>query len=217
MGDALICGWNGSFADNLRQVVDLIGKAPAVQQLSTVNVLVLPTGTFFVCDTHVTPDPAAEDIAEMTQLAAQCVRRFGIKPRVALLSHSNFGSHDDDSARKVRDALRLIGEQDPGLGVVGEMRADVALSEEVRAKVSPNSTLRGQPNLLIMPNMDAANIAYNMLKVLGGGVTIGPILVGAARSVHIVTNALTVRGLVNMTAIAVVEAQTAGRAGPSSP
>jgi len=212
MGDALICGWNGAFADNLRHVVDLIGKAPGVQQLSTVNVLVLPTGTFFVCDTHVTSDPSAEDIAEMTHLAAQCVRRFGIKPRVALLSHSNFGSHDNDSARKVRDALRLIGAQDSGLGVVGEMRADVALSEEVRAKVAPNSPFKGQANLLVMPNMDAANIAYNMLKVLGGGVTIGPILVGAARPVHIVTNALTVRGLVNMTAIAVVEAQAAGRA-----
>ena len=211
MGDALICGWAGAYGENLRHVLDLIGKAPTVHDLSTVNVLVLPTGTFFLCDTHVTADPSAEDLAEMTQLAAQCVRRFGIKPRVALLSHSNFGSHDNESAAKVREAIRLLGERDPGLGVIGEMRADVALSEEVRTKVSPNSSFKGQANLLIMPNLDAANIAYNMLKVLGGGVTIGPILVGAARPVHIITNALTVRGLVNMTAVAVVEAQTAGK------
>lgn len=209
MGDALICGWNGTFGANLKHVLDIIGKAPDVHDLSTVNVLVLPSGTFFLCDTHVSPDPSARDIAEMTLLAAQCVRRFGIKPRVALLSHSNFGSHDDASARKMREAVRLISERDPGLGAVGEMRADVALSEEVRARTSPDSPLKGQANLFIMPNMDAANIAYNLLKMLGGGVNVGPILVGAARPAHIVTNYITVRGLVNMTALAVVEAQAA--------
>jgi malate dehydrogenase (oxaloacetate-decarboxylating)(NADP+) len=214
LGDALICGWNGPFGRHLAHVLDIIGKAPGVHDVSTVNVLVLPSGTFFLCDTHVSPDPSAEDIAEMTLLAAQCVRRFGIKPRVALLSHSTFGSHDDPSARKMREAVRLLAERDPSLGAVGEMRADIALSEELRAQAAPNSPLKGQANLLIMPNMDAANIAYNLLKVLGGGVNVGPILLGAARPVHIVTNSMTVRGLINMTALAVVEAQAASNRAP---
>ncbi|MBI1731263.1 MAG: NADP-dependent malic enzyme [Gammaproteobacteria bacterium] len=216
LGDALICGWEGAFSSHLAHVLDVIGRAPGVRKLSTVTVLVLPTGTFFVCDTHVTPDPSAEDLAEMTLLAAQCVRHFGIKPRVALLSHSSFGSHDDPSSRRVREAVRLLSERDPALGAAGEMRADMALSEELRGPGTPGAMLKGQANLLIMPDMDAANIACNMLKVLGGGVTVGPILLGAARPVHIVTNAMTVRGMVNMTAVAAVEAQSAGRAERSS-
>jgi malate dehydrogenase (oxaloacetate-decarboxylating)(NADP+) len=179
-----------------------------VYEFSTVTALVLPSGTFFICDTHVTPDPGARAIAEMTLLAAGVVWRFGIKPRVAFLSHSSFGSHADASAQKMRDALKLVRELQPGLDVEGEMRADAAISEEIRNQVCSGSKLKGPANLLVMPNVDAANISANMLKMLGGGVTVGPMLVGAARPAHVVTTSMTVRGLVNMTALAVVEAQT---------
>jgi malate dehydrogenase (oxaloacetate-decarboxylating)(NADP+) len=143
----------------------------------------------------------------MTVLAAEEVRRFGIVPKVALLSRSNFGTSDTPSAAKMREAVRILDREAPELEVDGEMHADAALSESIRQDVLPNSRLSGQANLLVMPNVDAANIAYNLLKMLGGGVTLGPILVGAAQSVHVVTQAATVRGLVNMSALAVASAQ----------
>jgi malate dehydrogenase (oxaloacetate-decarboxylating)(NADP+) len=167
----------------------------------------------FICDTYVTPDPDAEHIAEMTILAAEEVRRFGLVPKVALLSASNFGSLDVPSSRKMQRALALLHERAPQLEVEGEMHGDAAISEEIRLRVFPSSRFKGEANLLIMPTLDAANIAFNLLKTAAGdGVTIGPILLGAARAVHILTPSATVRRLVNMTALTVVDAN-APRAG----
>jgi malate dehydrogenase (oxaloacetate-decarboxylating)(NADP+) len=171
------------------------------------NALILPARTVFICDTYVNHDPDADEIAEMTLLAAEEVRRFGVAPKVALLSASNFGSVDTPSARKMRQALGLIRERSPELEIEGEMHGDAALSEEIRLRVFPRTKLRGEANLLVMPTLDAANIAFNLLKTAsGGGVTIGPMLLGAARPVHILTPSATVRRLVIMTALAVADA-----------
>jgi malate dehydrogenase (oxaloacetate-decarboxylating)(NADP+) len=204
--DAMLCGTVGRFSQHLKHVDDIIGKADGIHAYSTLTGLILPSGTFFICDTHVTPDPSAEEIAEMTMLAAAEVRGFGIHPKVALLSRSNFGTSDTPSALKMREAVNILTRRAPDLEVDGEMHADAALSESIRAAVLPESRLTGQANLLVMPNVDAANIAYNLLKMLGGGVTLGPILVGAAQSVHVLTQSVTVRGLVNMSALAVARA-----------
>jgi malate dehydrogenase (oxaloacetate-decarboxylating)(NADP+) len=171
------------------------------------NGVVQHSGTLFIADTLVQTDPDAETLAEITALCASEVRRFGIEPKVALLSHSNFGSHKDESARKMHEALRLIRLEQPELEVEGEMRADLALSETIRQERFPDSLLDGRANLLIMPNQDAANIAFNLLTVLGEGTSIGPLLLGAAKSAHVVTPGITVRGLLNMTALAAVRAQ----------
>ena len=209
--DAMLCGTVGRFHQHLKHVDDVIGKANGIHAFSTLIGLILPSGTFFICDTHVTPDPSAEEIAEMTLLAANEVRCFGIAPKVALLSRSNFGTGDTQSAIKMREAVRIIAGAAPDLEVDGEMHADAAISESIREAVLPNSRLSGQANLFVMPNVDAANIAYNLLKMLGGGVTVGPILVGAARSVHVLTQSATVRGLVNMSALAVARAGVRNR------
>jgi malate dehydrogenase (oxaloacetate-decarboxylating)(NADP+) len=193
----------GRFNQHLRHVDIIIGKADGIRAYSTLMGLILPSGTFFICDTHVTPDPSAEEIAEMTVLAAAEVRCFGLLPKVALLSRSNFGTSNTSSGVKMREAVRILERDAPDLEVDGEMHADAALSETLRAAVLPGSRLTGQANLLVMPNVDAANIAYNLLKMLGGGVAVGPILIGAARSVHVLTQSVTVRGLVNMSALAV--------------
>lgn len=155
----------------------------------------------------------------MAILAAAEVERFGITPKVALVSHSNFGNRQDESADKMQAALRLLRERAPDLEVDGEMHADAAVMEDIRRITLPDSTLRGSANLLIMPNVDAAHISYNLLKVLGGGVSVGPILLGTARAAHVVTQSISVRGLVNMSAIAVVDAQirTKEQAGPVTP
>ena len=203
---AMLCGTVGRFHDHLKHVDEIIGRAPGIHAFSTLIGLILPRGTFFICDTHVTPDPSAEEIAELTVLAADEVRCFGILPKVALLSRSNFGTRNTPSATKMRDALAILRSTAPDLEVDGEMHADAALSESIREAILPNSRLSGQANLLVMPNVDAANIAYNLLKMLGGGVTIGPILVGAAQSVHVLTQSASVRGLVNMSALAVARA-----------
>jgi malate dehydrogenase (oxaloacetate-decarboxylating)(NADP+) len=204
--DAMLCGTVGRFHQHLAHVDDIIGKTDGIHAYSTLIALILPSGTFFICDTHVSPDPSAEEIAEMTVLAADEVGCFGIHPKVALLSRSNFGTGDTPSALKMRKAVRILAREAPDLEVDGEMHADAALSETIREAVLPNSRLSGQANLLVMPSVDAANIAYNLLKMLGGGVTIGPILIGAARSVHVLTQSVTVRGLVNMSALAVARA-----------
>jgi malate dehydrogenase (oxaloacetate-decarboxylating)(NADP+) len=209
--DAMLCGTVGRFQDHLKHVDDIIGKAQGIRAYSTLIALILPSGTFFMCDTHVTPEPSAEEIAEMTLLAAEEVRCFGIHPKVALLSRSNFGTIDTPSALKMREAVGILASSAPELEVDGEMHADSALSETIRNAVLPSSRLRGQANLLVMPNVDAANIAYNLLKMLGGGAPIGPILVGAARSVHVLTQSITVRGLVNMSALAVARAHILNR------
>lgn len=207
--DAMICGTEGRYARHLQHLQDIIGYQPGVRQMSAVSVLILSKGTFFLTDTYVTPDPTAEDVAEMTILAAEQVRRFGIVPRVGLLSHSNFGSSNSASAQKMRLARKLVVERAPELQVEGEMHADAAIDHEIRERIFPDSTLEGQANLLVMPDQDAANIAFNLLKTLADGLAVGPILVGAARSAHIVTPSVTARGLLNMCAIAAVGAQHA--------
>lgn len=204
--DAMICGTVGRYSNHQRLVEEVIGTESGVERLTSMNALVLHSGTLFIADTYVQEDPSAEDLAEIVALCAEEVLWFGIEPKVALLSHSNFGSHDSPSARKMLRALELVRERMPDLEVEGEMHADLALAEELRRTRFPNSRLKNAANLLIMPNQDAANIAFNMLKVLGEGVAIGPILIGAAKSAHIVTPSITVRGLLNMTALAVVRA-----------
>jgi malate dehydrogenase (oxaloacetate-decarboxylating)(NADP+) len=205
--DGMLCGTFGTHALHLRYIDQVIGLRPGVSHYAAMNALILPARTVFICDTYVTQDPDAEHIAEMTLLAAEEMRRFGVNPKVALLSASNFGSMDIPSSAKMRRALALIGERAPELEVDGEMHGDAALSEEIRLKVFPRSKLRGEANLLVMPTLDAANISFNLLKTAaGGGVTIGPMLLGAARPVHILTPSATVRRLVNMTAVAVADA-----------
>jgi malate dehydrogenase (oxaloacetate-decarboxylating)(NADP+) len=205
--DGMLCGTFGTYALHLRYVDQVIGKRAGVSHYAAMNGLILPARTVFICDTYVTQDPDAEHIAEMTLLAAEQVKRFGLNPKVALLSASNFGSLDMPSSIKMRRALALINERAPELEVDGEMHGDAALSEEIRLKVFPRSKLRGEANLLIMPTLDAANISFNLLKTAaGGGVTVGPMLLGAARPVHILTPSATVRRLVNMTAVAVADA-----------
>ncbi|WP_119462800.1 NADP-dependent malic enzyme [Rhodospirillaceae bacterium SYSU D60014] len=209
--DAMICGTIGRSERHLRYVLDVIGLRPGVQHAAALNVLILSRGAFFICDTQVTPDPTANEIAEMTLLSADVVRHFGIAPKVALLSHSNFGTADTPSARKMRDALALIGERAPELEIEGEMHGDSAIVEEIRLKQFPSSRLKGQANLLVMPTLDAANISLDLLRALSDGLSLGPILLGMAQPVHILTPTVSVRGIVNMSALAVVEAQAAMR------
>ncbi|HRL20165.1 MAG TPA: NADP-dependent malic enzyme [Alcaligenes sp.] len=206
--DGMICGVASNYDSQLNYVDQVIGLKKDAQTFAAMNVLMLPTQTLFVCDTHVNENPTAEQIADMTIQAAEEVKRFGVMPRVALLSHSNFGSRQTESSRKMAKARQILAERAPELEVDGEMHADSALSEKIRLKAFPDSTLRGSANLLITPNLDAGNITYNMLKMTGSnGVAMGPILLGAARPVHILTTSATVRRIVNMTALAVVDAQ----------
>jgi len=205
--DAMLCGTFGSYANHLRHVSDIIGKRTGVREYAGLNMLMLPERTIFICDTYVNPDPSAEQIADMTLLATEQVRRFGLVPRVALLSDSSFGSADTPSAVKMRAALALLAEREPALEVEGEMHGDEALSQAALKQVFPNTRLTGDANLLLMPTRDAANISFNLLKTAsGGGITVGPILLGAAKPVHILTPKATVRRIVNMTALAVVDA-----------
>jgi malate dehydrogenase (oxaloacetate-decarboxylating)(NADP+) len=188
-------------------VRNVFGNRAGVHTFAAMQMLILPGRQLFICDTAVNVDPTAEQVAEMTILAAEQVQRFGLKPSVALLSHSNFGTSDAPSAQKMRDALALILERAPDLAVEGEMRADVALSKTLRDSEFPDSRLGTDANLLIMPNVDAANITYNALRlVAGGGITIGGILLGAAKPAHIMTPSSTVRRIVHMTAVAVADA-----------
>ena len=212
--DAMICGAVGRYLTQLRHVAEVIGRDKSVRSFGTLSGLILPQGPLFMADTYVGYDPTAEHIAETTLMAVAEVRRFGIEPKIALLSHSNFGTEDTPSARKMREALAILTEWAPELEVEGEMHADSAMSPFIREEVFPNSRLQGAANLLIMPTLDAANIAFNLLKVVSGSVAIGPILLGAAKPVHIVTPSVTVRGLLNMSAIAIDEVarREAGRA-----
>ncbi|HEV8026763.1 MAG TPA: NADP-dependent malic enzyme [Stellaceae bacterium] len=205
--DAMLCGAIGQYHRHLRHLIDVLGLVPGASAAAALSVLITPKGTFFLCDTHVVDDPSAEQLAEMTLRAADAVRRFGVPPKVALLSHSDFGSADSPSARKMRQALALLRQRAPALEVEGEMHADAALSEEIRRRIFPNALLKGVANLLIMPNLDAANITFNSLRVLADGQPVGPILLGVNGAAHIVAPSITVRGLINMTAIAVYDAQ----------
>ena len=206
--DAMLCGLEGRFASRLQQIKDIIGLAPGVHEFSSMSLLITTRGAFFLADTHVRTDPNAQEIADMTLACAQHVRRFGMVPKVALLSHSDFGSHDTPSALKMRKALALIRERNAQLEVDGEMQADSALSQLIRDKVLPGSRLKGEANVLVMPNLDAANIAYQLVKVVADALPVGPILMGAAKPAHILTPSVTARGIVNMTAIAATEAQS---------
>jgi malate dehydrogenase (oxaloacetate-decarboxylating)(NADP+) len=206
--DGMICGTFGTHALHLHYVEQVIGRRAGAKNFYAMNVLMLPKMTVFICDTYVNENPTAEQICEMTILAAEEIRRFGLNPKAALLSHSSFGTSSAETATKMVTALALIKTRAPELEVDGEMHGDAALSEDVRRASMPNSTLKGEANLLIMPTLDAANISFNLLKTAaGGGITIGPILLGAAKPVHIVTPTATVRRIINMTALAVVDAQ----------
>ena len=209
--DGMICGTFGTHALHLQYVDQVIGLRPGVKHYYAMNVLILPKRTVFICDTYVNFDPSAEQIAEMAVLAAEEIRRFGITPKAALLSHSSFGTSDKPTAVKMREALALIQARAPELEIDGEMHGDAALSEDVRTAAMPRSTMKGEANLLLMPTVDAANIAFNLLKMAAGdGVALGPILLGAAKPVHIITPSATVRRIVNMAALTVVDVN-AGR------
>ena len=209
MGDAdgLICGTFGRHDVHREYVESVIGLAPGVRNLYAMSLLVLPDRTLFIADTYINYEPSAEQLVDMTLLAADEVRRFGVTPRVALLSHSSFGSENTPTACKMREALRLLKERAPRLEVEGEMHGDAALDDHIRQRVFPSDArLKGQANLLIMPTLDAANISFNLLKIASGdNLTIGPVLLGAAQPVHILTSTATVRRIVNMTALTVVD------------
>ncbi len=207
--DGLICGTFANYGLHLRYINRIIPKKAGVSQFAAMNLLMLENRTLFICDTYVNPNPSAEQLAEMTLQAADAVKNFGLTPKVALLSHSSFGSEDTESAAKMRKTWRLLQEMAPHLEVEGEMHGDAALEESIRNQVFPNSRLKGSANLLIMPTLDAANIAFNLLKVTSGsGVTVGPILLGASKPVHILTASATVRRIINMTALTVAEASS---------
>jgi malate dehydrogenase (oxaloacetate-decarboxylating)(NADP+) len=195
---------------HLQYVDQVIGKREGAKTYACMNGLILPGRQVMLVDTHVNYDPTAEQLAEITIMAAEEMKRFGLRPKAALLSHSNFGSSNQPSAVKMREALALLRQQAPWLEVDGEMHGDAALDPACRASLVPDSPLTGEANLLVLPNIDAANISYNLLKTAsGGGIAIGPVLLGAAQPVHILTPSATVRRIVNMTALTVADANAA--------
>ncbi len=223
--DGLLCGTWGTTANHLYYIDQVIGKrqggspstAQDVQVYACMNGLMLPGRQIFLVDTHVNADPSAEELCEITVMAAEEMMRFGITPKAALLSHSNFGTSDHPSAIKMRRTLALLREQAPWLEVDGEMHGDIALDAEERKKLMPDTTLSGEANLLVLPNIDAANIAYNLLKTAaGGGIAIGPVLLGADKPVHVLTASATVRRIVNMTALTVADAEAGRASGPAA-
>lgn len=202
--DALLCGPIGRYSRHMEHIRDIIGIKEGKSVLAALNGVVLENGVFFICDSYVNRDPTSDELVEITIMAAEKVRQFGIVPKIALLSHSSFGSSDAESAVKMRKALLKIREINPDLEIEGEMHADAAFDPLNRARIFPNSGLQGQANLVVMPSLDAANISYNMLKGVAGGQPIGPILLGPRKSAHILTPSVTVRGILNMTALAAV-------------
>ncbi|MBV8624326.1 MAG: NADP-dependent malic enzyme, partial [Herbaspirillum sp.] len=205
--DGMICGTYGTTQLHLHYIDQVLGKREGVNVYAAMNVVILPNRQLVMVDTHVNENPNARELAEITMLAAEEMRRFGLHPRAALLSHSNFGSSNSESARKMREALCILREIAPELEVDGEMHGDTALDSKLLNAVIPDSPLKGDANLLVMPNIDAANIAYNLLKTASGnGVAIGPILLGCAKPVHILTPSATVRRIINMTALCVMDA-----------
>ena len=205
--DALICGVVGRYQKKLQYVTEVLGRQKGCSTMGALSAISNESGTWFVCDTHVNPEPSAEQLADLTIMAAEKVRMFGYTPKVALLSHSSFGSHVNPMASKMRQVFQLVRARAPELEVEGEMRADAALMPKIRERIFPNSRLKGAANLLIMPDQDAAHIAFNMTRIIGKGVNVGPILMGAGKPAHVLTPSATVRRVVNMTAIAVYDAQ----------
>ena len=204
--DALICGLEGRYARHMRDISQIIGKREGVIDFSALSLLISQRGATFFTDTYVSYDPTAEEIAETTIMAAREIRRFGLEPRAALVSHSNFGSRDSESADKMRHAIRLVRALDPDLQADGEMHGDSAISEVLRQRVMPDSALTGEANLLVFPNLDAANITLGVVKTMTDALHVGPILLGTAQPAHILTPSVTSRGVVNMATLAVVEA-----------
>ncbi len=209
--DGMLCGVIGRPHRKRRLVLDIVGLKKGVRSAYALSVMTNEYGVFFLCDTHVNHDPDAQQIAECTMLAVERMRDFGIRPKVALLSHSNFGTHSNPSATKMRKALEILQQRAPELEVEGEMNADAALSEVIRSTQFPNSRLSGTANLLVMPNVDAANIALHMSRLIGGCVTVGPMMLGAAKPVHVLAPSPSSRRVVNMTAVVAVDAQRARR------
>jgi malate dehydrogenase (oxaloacetate-decarboxylating)(NADP+) len=205
--DAMLCGVEGRFTSRLRYIKDIIGLSPGVEDFAALSLMITSKGAYFLADTHVRWNPTSREIADMAIMADAHVRRFGLTPKIALLSHSDYGSSDSPEARKMRDALELIVARAPDLQVDGEMQADTALSELIRERVMAHPRFKGEANVLIMPNLDAANIAYQFTKILADALPVGPILMGAAKPAHVLTPSITARGIVNMTAVAVAEAQ----------
>ena len=210
--DALITGVVGRYRKKLEDVIDVIGKQEGAGVVAAMGALSTPEGAYFICDTNVNSNPTAREIAEITIMASEKVKMFGLKPRIALLSHSSFGSHRDDSARKMKEALDILREQSPQLEIEGEMTAEMALNEEYRTQLFPNSRLQGPANLLVAPNLDSAHIAFGLTRSISNAVGVGPILLGAGRPAHVLTPSVTARRIMNMTAIAVVDAQVFDRA-----
>ncbi len=208
--DGMLCGTWGTTAMHLHYVDQVIGKREGAKTYACMNGLILPGRQVMLVDTHVNYDPTAEQLAEITVMAAEEMKRFGMLPKAALLSHSNYGSSNQPSAVKMRETLALLQASAPWLEVDGELHGDTALDGPLRAEIMPGSPLIGEANLLVMPNIDAANISYNLLKTAaGGGIAIGPVLLGAAKPVHILTPSATVRRIVNMTALTVADANAA--------
>jgi malate dehydrogenase (oxaloacetate-decarboxylating)(NADP+) len=205
--DAMICGVEGRYMSHLRHVREIVGFLPGVSDFAALALMITSKGAYFIADTQVRPNPSAEELAEMAALAAIHVQRFNIKPKIAFVSHSDFGSYDTDSSRKMRRATALLKQNHPEIEADGEMQGDTALSEAARKLILPHSKLQGEANILIMPSLDTANVAYQMIKVLADALPVGPILIGPARPAHILTPSVTARGVLNMTAVAAVEAQ----------
>jgi malate dehydrogenase (oxaloacetate-decarboxylating)(NADP+) len=210
LADAAICGGTGAWWRQIQYILPIIPRRPEVSRIYGLSCVVLPNGVLFLCDTYMVLDPTAEQIAEMTLLAADVVHGFGITPKAALVSHSSFGASDTDSARKMRRALTMIRQRAPKLEIDGEMHADAALVQSIRDASVPDSRLTGTANLLIMPNLDSANIGFNLLKAAADGLPIGPMLLGMTKPIHVVVPSVTARGIVNLSALAVVEAQETG-------
>lgn len=205
--DGMICGTVGSYHDHLRFVDQMIGKKPGTSSYAAMNILLLDQRMVALVDTHINDDPTAEQIAEYTLAAAKVLAQMDVVPKVALLSRSNFGSGSSASGDKMRRALELVRAQEPELEIDGEMHGDCALNEVLRERILPSSTLKGSANLLVCPNVDSGNIAYNLLKtVAGGNVAVGPFLLGVNAPVHILTSSSTVRRIVNMAALTVIDA-----------
>ena len=200
--DAMLCGTFGTFSKHLQLTDEILGRKDNSPVVGALTVLILPQGTLFLTDTHVNADPTAEQLCELAKLAADEIRRFGIQPKAAFLSHSNFGSAQTESAKKVREATALFMDRYPDIEADGEMHADAALDEKIRVDLLPETRLSGSANLLVCPNLDSANIARNLLKMLGGGVTVGPLLLGLAKEAHVAAASNTPRGIFNMAAVA---------------
>ena len=209
--DAMLCGLEARFDASAKILRDIIGFGPDVHEYAALSLIISQRGAYFLADTHVRSNPTADEIADMTTHCIDHIRRFGLEPKVALLSHSDFGGADTQSAIKMRQALGLIQARNPNVEVDGEMAADTALVQAIRDQMLPQSSLKGEANLLVMPNLDAANISFQLLKVVADALPVGPILIGTAYPAHILTPSVTARGIVNMTAIAVAEAQACAK------